>query len=75
MLDWQTIAVALIIIAALLYVGRRGLKRLRSFSANKNSAASSCAVGCGNCNDDEQKVKVGTKRVVNIAPLKSNKLQ
>ncbi len=34
--DWQTIAVALIIAGALLYVGRRALLRLRSFGTNKS---------------------------------------
>ena len=46
--DWQTIAVALIIAGALLYVGRRALMRLRSFKANKGG---SCATGCGTCGE------------------------
>lgn len=46
--DWQTIAVALIIAGALLYVGRRALSRLRSFKAGKGG---SCATGCGTCGD------------------------
>jgi hypothetical protein len=48
MFDWQTIVVALIILAALFYVGRRGLTRLRSFNAAKAGAAS-CETGCGKC--------------------------
>jgi hypothetical protein len=48
MFDWQTIVVALIILAALFYVGRRGLARLRSFNAAK-AGASSCETGCGKC--------------------------
>ena len=54
MFDWQTIAVALIIAGALLYVGRRGLARLRSFRASRGAAASDCATGCGKCGDEEQ---------------------
>ncbi|MBV8855656.1 MAG: FeoB-associated Cys-rich membrane protein [Acidobacteria bacterium] len=46
--DWQTIAVALIIAGALLYVGRRALARLRSFRTSKGG---SCATGCGTCGD------------------------
>ena len=44
--DWQTIAVALIIAAALFYVARRGLARLRSFRAG---AKAGCETGCGKC--------------------------
>ena len=47
--DWQTIAVALIIAGALLYVGRRALKRLRSFKVGKGGGP--CATGCGTCGD------------------------
>ena len=47
-LDWQTIAVALIVAGALLYVGRRALVRLRSFKASKGG---SCETGCGSCGD------------------------
>lgn len=48
--DWQTIAVALIVAGALLYVGRRALMRLRSFGSSKGGG-SSCATGCGTCGD------------------------
>jgi hypothetical protein len=48
--DWQTIAVALIIAGALLYVGRRALRRLRSFKTS-GGGGSSCATGCGTCGD------------------------
>ena len=47
--DWQAIAVALIIAGALLYVGRRALRRLRSFGARKGGGP--CATGCGTCGD------------------------
>ena len=48
-LDWQAVAVALIVAGALLYVGRRALKRLRSFKVGKGGG--SCATGCGTCGD------------------------
>ena len=48
-LDWQQLAVALIIAGALLYVARRGLARLRSFRASRGAA---CATGCGKCGDE-----------------------
>jgi hypothetical protein len=54
-LDWQAIAVALIIAAALLYVGRRALKRLRSFKRSKDGGA--CATGCGTCGDVDAPVR------------------
>lgn len=49
MFDWQTIAVALIVAGALLYVARRALARLRSFRASR----AACATGCGKCGDEE----------------------
>ncbi|HEX8920315.1 MAG TPA: FeoB-associated Cys-rich membrane protein [Pyrinomonadaceae bacterium] len=62
MIDWQTIAVALIILAALVYTGRRAWSRLRSFQAKRSSDAS-CETGCGNCGS-EQKPKAATTRTV-----------
>jgi len=47
--DWQTIAVALIVACAFLYVARRGLARLRSFTAK---GGGTCATGCGKCGDE-----------------------
>jgi hypothetical protein len=47
--DWQTVAVALIVAGALFYVARRGLARLRSFTAKGGAA---CATGCGKCGDE-----------------------
>ena len=46
--DWQAIAVALIVAGAFLYVARRGLARLRSFSGSKGGG---CATGCGTCGE------------------------
>jgi hypothetical protein len=62
MIDWQTIAVALIILAALIYTGRRAWSRLRSFQAGKKAAAA-CETGCGSCGT-EQKPKPATPRTV-----------
>jgi hypothetical protein len=50
--DWQTIAVALIILAALFYVVRRGLARLRSFRLSAKTGGA-CATGCGKCGEEE----------------------
>jgi hypothetical protein len=47
--DWQTVAVALIVACAFLYVARRGLARLRSFGSKGGAA---CATGCGKCGDE-----------------------
>ncbi|HVF87373.1 MAG TPA: hypothetical protein VM866_07275 [Pyrinomonadaceae bacterium] len=54
MLDWQTAAVAFIILAALAYVSRRGWARLRSFTARGSNSASSCASGCGGCGTNRE---------------------
>jgi hypothetical protein len=53
--DWQTVAVALIIAGALLYVARRALARLRSFKTTKGGG--SCATGCGTCGDVDAPVR------------------
>jgi membrane-bound ClpP family serine protease len=61
MIDWQTAAVALIIAAALFYVARRGLARLRSFRAS-----TSCATGCGKCGETEKPTNPAGSVLVNI---------
>jgi hypothetical protein len=48
MIDWQTITVALIVLAAAAYVARRGWRRLRSFSRARLND-STCETGCGKC--------------------------
>jgi hypothetical protein len=58
MLDWQNILVALILVAAVGYVLRRGLQRLRSFRASR--VTSPCETGCGSCNDGESTRKEST---------------
>ena len=52
--DWQTIAVALLVAGALLYVARRVFARLRSFVAPKGG---SCATGCGTCGEVDAPVR------------------
>jgi len=54
MFDWQTVTVALIILAALAYVSRRGWARLHSFTATGSNNASSCASGCGSCGGERR---------------------
>ena len=44
--DWQSIAVALVVLAALLYVVRRAWARLRSMRAGAKTA-----IDCGSCDD------------------------
>jgi hypothetical protein len=67
--QWQTIAVWLIILAALAYVGRRGWARLRSFRVGgkgQTASASSCATGCGSCGGDEQPKAATATRQQNV---------
>jgi hypothetical protein len=58
--DWQTIAVAVIVACAFLYVARRGLARLRSFTAKGGAA---CSTGCGKCGDEVAPSKVANSPV------------
>ena len=51
MLDWQTTAVILIVLAALAYVARRALARLRSFRLSRGQGAPACSTGCGACGE------------------------
>ena len=71
MFDWQTIAVILIILAALAYVARRALARLRSFRLSKRGAAPACSTGCGSCGE----VKEQTRPVPSIVQITSSKAQ
>jgi hypothetical protein len=50
--NWQNILVALIVLAAILYVSRRALARLRSFRASRGDGA--CATGCGSCGESRK---------------------
>jgi hypothetical protein len=66
--DWQTVAVWLIILGALVYVGRRGWARALSFRAGGKgqAAASSCASGCGSCGGGETPAKTNAARPQNV---------
>jgi hypothetical protein len=73
--DWQTIAVALIILAALLYTGRRAWSRLRAFRASKGVSAP-CETGCGSCGPEQKpKAAPNTQRTVfvEISRIKSKR--
>jgi hypothetical protein len=72
MFDWQTITVALIILAALVYVGRRGLSRLRSFNAAKAGAAS-CETGCGKCETSQTAAPLKTIVQIQRSPTSSRR--
>ena len=53
--DWQSIAVALVVLAALLYVVRRAWARLRSMRAGAKSA-----IDCGSCGEGDAKPRSAT---------------
>ena len=73
-LDWQTIAVALIVLAALFYTGRRAWSRLRAFRASKNASAP-CETGCGTCGGEQKPQAAPTQRTVfvEISRIKSKR--
>jgi hypothetical protein len=48
-MDWQSVMVALSVLAALTFVGRRGWTRLQSVLRTKVDLGSSCASACGGC--------------------------
>ncbi len=58
--DWQTIGAALVVLAALAYVARRGLARLRSFTAGGSGAAASA--DCGSCPSDKTRAATTATR-------------
>jgi hypothetical protein len=57
MFDWQTILVTLFILAAALYVARRGIFRLRTFRAAKRNSPA-CDAGCGCSGGSKQAVEI-----------------
>lgn len=63
--DWQTTVVAMSILGAIMYVGRRGIKRLRTFGAAKTGAAS-CETGCGSCSGSTSVSKGAVTTLVQI---------
>ena len=69
MIDWQIIAVSLIVLAAVAYVARRGLARLRSFRLSGRGTGggdSSCGTGCGSCGGEQKMPVAPDKRLVQI---------
>jgi hypothetical protein len=71
MFDWQTITVALIILAAAIYVGRLAWMRLRSFRAARSGAAS-CETGCGSCGSNQKPVATEKTVFVEISRYKTS---
>ena len=51
MINWQTIAVLLIMLCACVYLGRSVWRRLSSMSGAQKTEANSCRRGCGSCCD------------------------
>ena len=72
MLDWQALAVALIVFCALAYVARRGLARLRSFRIKGKSGGAACATGCGSCGDEKETARPANV-LVQISPKPTTK--
>ncbi|HEX8175561.1 MAG TPA: hypothetical protein VF543_10610 [Pyrinomonadaceae bacterium] len=67
MLDWQTILVALLIIAASLYASGRALSRLRSFRTGRRNS-SACEAGCGCSGAGKAAVEQKPLTSINRAP-------
>ena len=70
MIDWQTLTVALIILAAFAYVARRGLARFVSMNAKPNDA--NCETGCGKCGPASTH-ETKANPLIQIGKLKPNK--
>jgi hypothetical protein len=68
MLSWQTIVVALIILAAAVYVGRLAWDQIRAFG--KESDGDACAKGCGNCPGTKTPV-FPAKQIIQLSRSKS----
>ena len=60
--DWQALAVALIVLTALVYAGRRAFARLRSFTSRGRAGVTDCATGCGKCGDEVKDSKPANAR-------------
>jgi hypothetical protein len=71
--DWQNVAVLLIVLAALVYVGRRALARLRGLLGRGKTDAS-CATGCGACGTMEA-TQTPANSVVQITRTRSGRTQ
>ncbi|HEX8709688.1 MAG TPA: FeoB-associated Cys-rich membrane protein [Pyrinomonadaceae bacterium] len=72
MIDWQTLIVALIILAAVVYAGRRAWSRLRALSASRASQ-SSCETGCGSCQTSTQARPAQPQRTVFVEISRTRK--
>ena len=72
--DWQTIIAVLIVLAALLYVGRRAWSRLRAFRAAK-VGTTPCETGCGSCGGEQKPKAAPAERTVfvEISRIKSKR--
>jgi len=66
MFDWQTIAVALCVLAALLYAGRLAWSRLRTLRAGKEGETA-CETGCGACGEKPKVQPTGRTVFVEIS--------
>jgi hypothetical protein len=72
MIDWQNILVGLIVLAAVVYVSRRALTRLRAFRSSRSSAP--CDTGCGSCGEDRKPSTTPRTVFVEIGRSKKNTL-
>jgi hypothetical protein len=61
--DWQTAAVVLIVLAALLYVGRMGARRLRSMRA-RGGDGDAADTACSGCSAGEVKSTAPAPKVL-----------
>ena len=61
--DLQNVAVLLIVLAALAYVGRRGWARVRGL-VGRGGVDSSCATGCGKCGTEQTQAQPAATKVL-----------
>jgi len=64
MIGWQTFAVAIIILAASVYVGRRVWAHIRSLG--KGTGEAGCATGCGGC-ENNRTVATPTRQIIQLS--------
>jgi hypothetical protein len=63
-MDWQSIIVALSVLAALAFVGRRAWMRLQSVVRARAGVTSSCAGACGGCASEASDKRIPEQKVV-----------
>ncbi|HEX8136186.1 MAG TPA: FeoB-associated Cys-rich membrane protein [Pyrinomonadaceae bacterium] len=73
MTDWQNILVGLIVLAAVAYVSRRALTRLRAFRSSRSNSAP-CDTGCGSCGESQKPSTTPRTVFVEIGRSKKNTL-